>query len=116
MPGTRNPYPTEFRDQIVALARAGRSVESLEREFEPCAATIHGWVRQVGIDDGDRHDGLSSEERDELRRLRQEVRQRRRERDILSKGRSLKAPLVRAQWTTLGLHNNDVTSRRSSSS
>lgn len=42
MPRTRNSYPMEFRDQIVALARAGRSVESLAREFEPCAATIHG--------------------------------------------------------------------------
>lgn len=104
MPRTRNPYPTEFRDQIVALARAGRSVESLAREFEPCAATIHGRVKQVEIDDGDRPDGLTSEERAELRRLRQEVRQLRQERDILSKGRSLKAPLVQAQWTTLGLH------------
>ncbi len=42
MPRTRNPYPTEFREQLVALARAGRSVESLAREYEPCAATIHG--------------------------------------------------------------------------
>lgn len=103
MPRTRNPYPTEFRDQLVALARAGRSVESLAREFEPCAATIHGWVRQIEIDDGDRHDGLSSEERDELRRLRQEVKQLRQERDILSKA---------AAWFA----QNDVTSRRSSSS
>ena len=37
---TRNPHPTEFRGQLVTLARAGRSVESLAREFEPCAATI----------------------------------------------------------------------------
>lgn len=36
MPRTRNPYPAEFREQIVALAKAGRSVESLAREFEPC--------------------------------------------------------------------------------
>lgn len=103
MPRTRNPYPTEFRDQLVALARVGRSVESLAREFEPCAATIHGWIKQIEIDDGDRHDGLSSEERDELRRLRQEVKQLRQERDILSKA---------AAWFA----QNDVTSRRFSSS
>jgi len=103
MPRTRNPYPTEFRDQIVALARGGRSVESLAREFEPCAATIHGWVKQVEIDDDDRHDGLSSGERDELRHLRREVKQLRQERDILSKA---------AAWFA----QNDVTSRRSSSS
>ena len=52
MPRTRNPYPAEFRDQMVALARAGRSVESLAREYELCAATIHDWVRQAGIGDG----------------------------------------------------------------
>lgn len=33
MPRTKNPYPTEFREQVVALAKAGRSVESLAREF-----------------------------------------------------------------------------------
>ena len=103
MPRTRNPYPTEFRDQIVALARAGRNVESLAREFEPCAATIHGWVKQIEIDDGERQDGLSSEEREELRHLRREVKQLRQERDILSKA---------AAWFA----QNDVTSRRSSSS
>ncbi len=54
MPRTRNPYPTEFRDQIIALAKSGRSIESLAREFEPCVATIHGWVKQAGLDDGDR--------------------------------------------------------------
>lgn len=46
MPRTRNPYPAEFRDHIIALARSGRSIESLAREFEPCVATIHAWVKQ----------------------------------------------------------------------
>jgi hypothetical protein len=48
----KNPYPAEIRGQVIALARAGRSVESLAREFEPCVATIHGWVKQTEIDDG----------------------------------------------------------------
>ena len=104
MPGPRNPYPTEFRDQLVALARAGRSVESLAREFEPCAATIHGWIKQIEIDDGDRHDGLSSEERDELRRLRHEVKQLRQERDILSKGCQWLCHWFEKPLATLGLH------------
>jgi len=39
MPRTRPAYPPEFRAQIVALARAGRSVEDLAREFEPPART-----------------------------------------------------------------------------
>ena len=75
MPRTRNPYPQEFRDQIVALARAGRSVESLAREFEPCTATIHGWIKQAEADAGERSNVLTSEEREELRRLRRENKQ-----------------------------------------
>lgn len=103
MPRTRAPYPAAFRDQIVELHRSGRSAEDLAREFEPCVATIHTWIRQADRDGGRRADILSSEERDELRRLRRENKQLRQERDILSKGRSLKAPLVQAQWTTPGL-------------
>ena len=103
MPRTRNPYPTEFREQLVALARAGRSVESLAREYEPCAATIHDWVKQAFADEGERDDRLTSAELEELRQLRREVKQLRRERDILSKA---------AAWFA----QNDVTSRRSSSS
>ena len=103
MPRSRNPYPAEFRDQIIALAQAGRSVESLAREFEPCVATIHGWVKRAEADSGDRPEVLSSTERDELRRLRRENRQLRQERDILSKA---------AAWFAQG----ELTSSRSSSS
>ena len=103
MPRTRNPYPAEFREQMVALVRTGRSVESLAREYEPCAATIHEWVRQAAVDDGDDATSLTIEEHDELRQLRREVKQLRQERDILSKA---------AAWFA----QNDVTSRRSSSS
>ena len=35
MPKTRKPYPPEFREQMVALVRAGRTPEELSREFEP---------------------------------------------------------------------------------
>ena len=63
MPRTRSPYPAEIREQIVVLARAGRSVEELAREFEPCAHTINGWIRQAERDGARRTDGLTSEER-----------------------------------------------------
>ncbi len=59
MPRTRNPYPAEFGEQIIALAKAGRSVESLAREFEPCVATIHGWVKQADPAGG-RRDGVAT--------------------------------------------------------
>ena len=85
MPRTRNPYPAEFRDQIVALTRTGRRAESLAREFEPCVATIHAWINQANINDSNRGGGLTNEEGDELRRLRRENCQLRQERDILAK-------------------------------
>jgi len=103
MPKTRNPYPADFREQIVALARAGRSVEELAREFEPCVATIHSWIKQADRDGGHRTDGLTTAELEELRRLRKENRQLRQERDILAKA---------AAWFA----QSDVTSSRSSSS
>ena len=108
MPRTRPAYPPEFRAQIVALALAGRSVEDLAREFEPCAHTIRGWIRSA---DRARAGGsgpgavtvLSDEEREELRRLRKENRQLRQERDILAKA---------AAWFA----QSDVTSSRFSTS
>ena len=85
MPRTREPYPPEFRQQMIELVKAGRSPEELSREFEPTAQTIHNWVRQIDIDAGVRSDGLTSLEREELRRLRRENKQLRIEREILKK-------------------------------
>ncbi len=85
MPRTREPYPPEFRQQMIELVRAGRTPEELSREFEPTAQTIHNWVRQTDIDAGIRSDGLTSLEREELRRLRRENKQLRIEREILKK-------------------------------
>jgi len=82
---TRKPYPPEFRQQMVELVRAGRTPESLAREFEPTAESIRNWVRQADRDEGRRDDGLTSPEREELRRLRRENRQLKIEREILAK-------------------------------
>jgi transposase len=85
MPRSRPPYPPEFREQMVALVRAGRTPEELGKEFEPSAQTIRNWVKQADLDTGRRTDGLSTEEREELRRLRRENRQLKMEREILKK-------------------------------
>jgi len=81
----RNPYPPEFRAQIVELVKAGRTPEELAQEFEPTAQTIYNWVAQADRDTGKRHDGLTTSEREELTRLRRENRQLKLEREILSK-------------------------------
>ena len=85
MSKTRPPYAPEFRQQMVELVRAGRSPEELGREFEPSAQAIRNWVVQADRDEGRRADGLTSPEREELRRLRRENRQLRQEREILAK-------------------------------
>ena len=81
----RPPYDPEFRRRIVELARSGRSIESLAKEFEPSAMTIRQWVRQADRDDGRRSDGPTSDEKAELSRLRRENARLREERDILKK-------------------------------
>ena len=70
---------------MIELVRSRRSPESLAKEFEPTAQTIRNWVAQAGRDDGRRDDGLKTDERDEINRLRRENRQLEVERDILSK-------------------------------
>ena len=83
MPKTRPPYPPELRARLVELVRTGRIPEELGRQFEPCAQTIRNWVRQADRDDGHRQDGLTTEEREEVRRLRRENKTLREERDIV---------------------------------
>jgi transposase len=85
MPKSHPPYPPELRRRLVELVRSGRSPESLAEEFEPSAQAIRNWVRQADRDAGKRHDGLTSEEKAELGRLRREVRTLREERAILAK-------------------------------
>jgi transposase len=70
---------------LVELVRAGRNPEELAEKFEPSAQAIRNWARQADRDDGRREDGLTTEEREELRRLRREVKTLREERDILKK-------------------------------
>lgn len=85
MPRTHPPYPPEFRRQIVELARAGRTAADLAREFEPSCETIRQWIREANRDEGLHANGLSTDESEELRRLRRENRQLRLEREILAK-------------------------------
>jgi len=85
MPKSHSPYPEEFRQQILELVRAGRTPDGLAAEFEPTAQTIRNWIKQSDLDHGQRQDGLTSDEKAELSRLRKENKQLRLEREILSK-------------------------------
>jgi transposase len=85
MPKSHPPYPPEYRRQMVELVRAGRTPGELAREFECSSQAIRNWVRQADLDEGRREDGLTSEEREEIRRLRRENRVLREEREILKR-------------------------------
>jgi transposase len=85
MPKTHPPYPAAFRERMIELVRTGRSPKSLAREFEPSHQAIRNWVRQADRDQGRRGDGLTTDERTELARLRRENARLREEREILKK-------------------------------
>ena len=101
MPRTHLPYPPEFRHQRVELTRSGRAIRELAREFECSDQTIRNWVRQADLDEGRRDDGLTSAEREALRR---ENRRLREEREILARA---------AAW--FAREADSVPARRSSS-
>ena len=85
---TKQPYPAQFRQQMIELVQAGRTPAELSREFGCTAQTIANWVGQAAIDKGKPlagKDGLSSTEKQELARLQRENRQLRMARDILAK-------------------------------
>ena len=86
MPRSRPPYPREFRAEAVRLVReGGRQPEELARDLGCTGQTIRNWLKQADLDAGRRRDGLTSAEREELRRLRAENRTLRMERDLLRK-------------------------------
>ena len=82
--GYRGPYSREFREQILSLYRAGSSVAELAREYEPTEPTIRNWIRQARIDEGEQ-EGVTTDQKEEMKRLRRENRKLRQEREILKK-------------------------------
>ena len=79
------PYSLEFRREAVRLLRSSdRTVSQLAEELGISEQSLRNWRGQLDVDEG-RASGLSSDEREELRRLRREVKTLTEEREILKK-------------------------------
>ena len=84
MPSSRPPYSPEFRRQAVELVRSsGQSIPQIANELGVSPQSLRNWVKQTQLDTRERRDGLTSDEREELRRLRRENRRLTQEREIL---------------------------------
>ena len=81
----QKPYPEEFKREALELLRSsGRPLAQIARQLGVSTESLRLWRKQAEIDAGER-DGLSSDERAELRELRREVRVLRQERELLKK-------------------------------
>jgi transposase len=84
MPRTRPPYPVEFRRETVELVRQGRSIADVAKSLGVSHQTLRNWCKQTDVDQG-RREGLSSDEKEELKQLRRRVRVLEQEREILKR-------------------------------
>jgi transposase len=81
----RRSFTPEFKTEIVELCRRGdRSIGQVSKDFDLTETAVRAWVNQAAVDAGER-EGLTSEEREELSRLRRENRSLREDVEVLKR-------------------------------
>jgi transposase len=82
----RRQFSDEFKDGAVRLVLdEDKTVGAVARELDLTASALATWVKHARAERTKGKSGLMKEEREELSRLRKEVRELRMERDILKK-------------------------------
>jgi transposase len=103
MPKTRPAYPERFGREALELVRQGRSIPDVAGSLGVLPQSLRNWKRQDDRDRGERDDGLTSAEREELRELRKRVKRVEQERDILKRVTALFARETETRWAFTGI-------------
>ena len=96
MPRTHSTYPADFRSEAVRLVRSGTPVSTVAKDLDVNQQTLRNWLRQHDIDCGRRSDGLTTEEPEELFRLRRRVKVLEEEKQIVLKSQRRLRPRNRS--------------------
>jgi len=77
------PYPQEFRDDVVAVARKGQApLNQIAKDFGISEGCLHNWMKKAEVADGSQA-GRSEDERKELRAANKRIRLLEQENEVL---------------------------------
>ncbi|WP_198171052.1 transposase [Actinoplanes awajinensis] len=95
-PRPRRAFTPQFKAEIVELCQRGdRTIRQVSQDFDLTETAVRDWVKQAELDAGTRSDGLTSDERAELARLRQENRRLQEDVEILKRATAFFAKEIR---------------------
>ena len=79
------PYPQEFRDDVVAVARQrgpGTSLKQIAEDFGISEASLTNWLKAADVEEGQRP-RVTKDESEELRQLRRRAKLLEQENEVL---------------------------------